>query len=75
MPFDLTKMICKKCGNLFCFSLLMPLYPNERALKEINCPWCGEKNGSLTTQAEIISRRVTDKPTENIPFGKIKWYK
>ncbi len=75
MPKDITKITCKRCGNVFRFSLIVLEDPEKRMPKKIGCPWCGEENGTITTGAEIISRKITDdQPSDNSLFGKIKWY-
>ena len=66
MRRDITKTVCKKCGKPFRFTVVTLECSDEKTLKEIGCPWCGEIIGSFSTKAEIISRRISDDSQDTI---------
>ncbi len=72
MGRDISIITCKKCGNAFRFSLFPVDYPDPENYAQIYCPYCGEVNAALRTNAIAISKKIPDIQEDHIPFNHKK---
>lgn len=51
---------CKKCGKLFDYTIVGTIYPGGKEREYIDCPYCGEINGSEMTSAFIHTFKIKE---------------
>jgi DNA-directed RNA polymerase subunit RPC12/RpoP len=51
---------CEKCGNEFFYKITHMQVPGGKDLEDINCPYCGESNGSVVTSGFVYSYKVEE---------------
>lgn len=50
--------VCIKCGEYFTWSETGEMYPGGKDTEYINCPYCGEKNGSIRTSGFVFTNKI-----------------
>lgn len=55
---------CKKCGKLFGYETWGTVYPGGKEKEDIDCPYCGENNGSEMISNFIRTYKLDDKLTK-----------
>jgi DNA-directed RNA polymerase subunit RPC12/RpoP len=51
---------CEKCGKDFEYKITDMNVPGGKEREYINCPYCGESNGSVVTSGLVYSYRLED---------------
>jgi transcription elongation factor Elf1 len=51
---------CKKCGKDFYFKVTDMNVPGGKDREHINCPYCGETNGSVITSGFVYSYEIEE---------------
>ncbi|WP_338452328.1 hypothetical protein R4Z09_10845 [Niallia oryzisoli] len=52
------KTTCKKCGKDFHYEVTDMRVPGGKEREEINCPYCGESNGSVVTSGFVHTYKI-----------------
>lgn len=52
------KSTCESCEKNFTWSESGPYYPGGIDREFINCPYCGEKNGSIRTSGFVFTSKT-----------------
>lgn len=53
-----TRKTCVSCSKEFTWSEHGPYYPGGKDTEYINCPYCGEKNGSIRTSGFVFTNKI-----------------
>ncbi|MDR7239197.1 Zn finger protein HypA/HybF involved in hydrogenase expression [Neobacillus drentensis] len=53
-------MNCKKCGKEFYFQVTEMNVPGGKEREYINCPHCGETNGSVVTSGVVYIHKIEE---------------
>lgn len=54
----MSKIKCKKCQKEFFYTLQGTVYPGGKSNEDIDCPYCGEVNGSIMTSQFVITKKI-----------------
>lgn len=49
---------CSNCGKMFTWAAHGPFYPGGKDTEFIECPYCGERNGSIRTSGSVYSSKI-----------------
>lgn len=52
------KEVCKKCGKEFTWTEEGDIYPGGKDTEYIDCPYCGERNGSIRTSGFVYTHKT-----------------
>jgi transposase-like protein len=53
-------MKCKKCGKEFTYEVTSMNVPGGKDKENIDCPYCGETNGTVMTSGFVYTRKIED---------------
>jgi DNA-directed RNA polymerase subunit RPC12/RpoP len=52
---------CKNCGKEFLYKVTDMQVPGGKDREDINCPYCGEINGTVVTSVFVYSYKLEEK--------------